>query len=367
MRGRGSRLRASADRGPPGPGRAEPPRPSLRRRALALAFGLAAGLLLTEAGLRVLHAVRGTYAVSDEARRARLDSPWTASDDPELVYVHRPGMRVDGELKIEAHGILRPTDVGPRAPGVPRVLVVGDSVGAALWLRHEERFPARIERALSDPLAGRRAEVLNLCVNGYDSLQEARLLETVGTSLEPDAVVLAYCLNDPATSVTPRGWFVEPDPPASYALATIETGLRSVLGRPSGRPLAPGAGPRGEAGPIWERMYDPEGDAWRSVLHAFDRVAAWSRARGVPVLVAIVPLLEEDDPAGAATASFRRQVAEAALARGLPVEDLQDEVAAHPVASLRHRADDIYHFDVLGQEVLAAALLPHVRALYRDR
>ena len=334
-------------------------------RRVALLGGLLAALVLLEGGLRIWHGAKGTYAVTEEALRARSNSPWVASPDPELVYVHRPEMRAEGELKIESHGILRPTEVSPsRAPDSVRIAVVGDSVGAALNFRHDDRFPTRIERALGEAL-GTRVEVLNFCVNGYDTLQEARLLETVVAPLTPDAVVVAYCLNDPAESVVPIAWFREPSPPASYAFDFLWRGARDLIGRPVGRPLAPGAGPRGPSAPFWERMYDPDGKGWRTVLRGLDRIAAWSRERKVPVLVAVFPLLLPDDAAGETTRAFRTQVAEAARSRGLAVTDLQDVVAGAAAGSLAYAPDDVYHLSIRGHIQLAQRLLPDVRALVK--
>lgn len=332
------------------------------RRVVAVALGAVVALVLLEAGLRVTDAARGTYDVSAEALRARTESPWMASADPELVYVHRPMTRSGGELKIESHGILRPAEVAPRkAAGTVRVAVVGDSVGAALALRAEDRLPAVLERRLA--AAGVRAEVLNFCVNGYDTVQEARLLEMSVAPLAPDAVVVVYCLNDPAESVTPLAWFRDPSPPAFRAGAFLAAGLRGLVGRPAGRPLAPGAGPVGPAESAWRRMYDPAGEPWQSVLRGLDRIQAWAATTRTPVLVAIAPLLLPEDPAGASTREFREQVAAAARARALAVTDLQAAVAARPVPELCETAGDVYHFGARGHVVLADALVTDVRRL----
>lgn len=343
---------------------AAPPR---RRRWTFRVAAVAGALVLALAGLeialRVHHAGAGTYEVSEEALRARRDSPWIASDDPELVYVHRPGKVAGGELKIEAHGILRPQDVvTPKPEGVRRVAVLGDSVGAALYLEHAARFPARLERRLS---VGRPhpTEVLNLCVNGYDTRQEARLLETVVPGLEPDAVLVVYCINDPAESVTPIGWFRDPVAPASYALRF----LAERLGEDRGRPLAPGEGPTGRARPYWERAYDPAGPGWAAVTEGLDRIAAWRDAHDVPVLVAIAPLLMTEDPAGTSTVAFREQVAAALTARDLPFVDLQPMVTAAALPQLLHEPHDIYHFGPTGHAMLSDALYPRLVTLLAER
>ncbi|MCE9636167.1 MAG: hypothetical protein K8T90_10730 [Planctomycetes bacterium] len=332
------------------------------RRVFATALGTVVALVLLEAGLRITDALRGTYTLSDDARRARSESPWMASTDVELVYVHRPMTRAEGELKIESHGVLRPVDVAPRKrDGSVRIAVIGDSIGAALSLRYEDRFPAALERRLG--AGGVPSEVLNFCVNGYDTVQEARLLETSVAPLAPDAVLLVYCLNDPAESVTPLGWFREQSPPPCRAWAFLSSALGGALGRPAGRPLAPGAGPIGPAASTWRRMYDPGAEPWQTVTRGLDRVAAWSATTRVPVLVAVAPLLDAEDPAGESTRGFREQVAAAIAARRLAAVDLQSAVAAHPLADVALSDGDIYHFGARGHAILADALVPAVRRL----
>jgi lysophospholipase L1-like esterase len=121
----------------------------------------------------------------------------------------------------------------------------------------------------------------------------------------------------------------------------------------------------GEVADHWVRMYDPEGEGWLAAGRALERIAAWSRARGVPVLVAIAPLLLPQDPAGTTTATFRAQVANAASANGLPCVDLQSVFQGVAPAAVMKAPDDIYHFNAVGHRVLAEALRPAVRKLLR--
>ena len=63
--------------------------------------------------------------------------------------------------------------------------------------------PSGLAGALeSEPRTSARhsVDVLNVCVTGYDTLQEARLFERIGAELEPDLIVVRSDFNDMGTA-----------------------------------------------------------------------------------------------------------------------------------------------------------------------
>ncbi len=79
--------------------------------------------------------------------------------------------------------------------GSKRILVLGDSIAAGLWIeRDEDVLPAMLERELV--ARGRAVDVMNFGVLGYNTQQEVEILREKGLRYRPDLVVLAYCLND---------------------------------------------------------------------------------------------------------------------------------------------------------------------------
>ena len=119
--------------------------------------------------------------------------------------------------RINAHG-LRDRDRPAKAPGSTRVLVIGDSYTWGYAVAEEEAFPQVAERLLRE--RGRKEiEVINGGVPDYNSRQERQLLEQLLPIYQPDAVFLAYVVNDaePSTAmpVSPeeayrhsRSWFL---------------------------------------------------------------------------------------------------------------------------------------------------------------
>lgn len=335
-------------------------------RRAAVLLGLGAALVATEIGLRIHHAARGTYEIGETARRAASSSPWRASDDPEIVFEHRRDEGVRQMLRgdIESHGILQRREVTvAKAPGLLRIAVIGDSVGAAMNVPPADRIPAHLEARLAAETA-KPVEVLNFCVMGYDTVQEARVLETRVAEFSPDAVILLYCLNDPGRSETPLTWFRPPEPPPLYIADAVKTVIFRTTGRSFGRPWVTAKGPADAQARIrWDEMYEPGGDGLAAVGHGFDRIAAWSKAKGVPVLVAIAPLLQREDPSGATTAGYRAQVADAAKLRGLPCVDLQPAFDGIRWETLVWQQDDVYHAAAPGLAALANRLYPAVREM----
>ncbi len=82
-----------------------------------------------------------------------------------------------------------------KAPGVQRILLLGDSIAYGLRVEpYADTAPARLQVLLNAD--GIATEVINFGVPGYDTGQEIELLKTRGLALEPDIVIVAYCFND---------------------------------------------------------------------------------------------------------------------------------------------------------------------------
>ena len=96
--------------------------------------------------------------------------------------------------RINAHG-LRDRDRPEKKPGSTRVLVIGDSYTWGYAVAEEEAFPQVAERLLRDRGHG-EIEVINGGVPDYNSRQERQLLEQLLPIYQPDAVFLAYVVND---------------------------------------------------------------------------------------------------------------------------------------------------------------------------
>ena len=120
-----------------------------------------------------------------------------------LRFHYRPGAEMRSRdntsvIRATADGLMDKPHAVPKPPGVVRIVMLGDSVPNEGSLTFEKRFPHLTEellRAAAPP--GVTPEVVNVSCEGYNTIQEERLLEKVGLRYEPDLVIWTYVLNDP--------------------------------------------------------------------------------------------------------------------------------------------------------------------------
>lgn len=83
-----------------------------------------------------------------------------------------------------------------KAQGDLRILFVGDSITFGFVLGEGERISRQAEMILNERDVGRRVRCINAGVAGYTTWQELDLLREIGPMIQPDAVVLQFCIND---------------------------------------------------------------------------------------------------------------------------------------------------------------------------
>lgn len=135
------------------------------------------------------------------ARDARMgEAHMIRVSDPVLRFHYRPGYSVHGTApspKITEDGLWDEPHAIAKPKNTLRIVVLGDSVPNDPSIPFAERFWKRMEAKLRTQFPERAIEVINVSCEGYNTVQEVRLLERVGLKYQPDLVVLAYVLNDP--------------------------------------------------------------------------------------------------------------------------------------------------------------------------
>lgn len=115
-----------------------------------------------------------------------------------LLYEHLPGGRVrdaDVEVRINSLGLRGSEDDSKKDANTVRVLGIGDSVTFGLGVPSEATFLKVLEQLLQRR-QDRTFQVMNGAVVGYNTFQEFISLRDKGVSLNPDAVILGFVLND---------------------------------------------------------------------------------------------------------------------------------------------------------------------------
>ncbi|MFQ5458022.1 MAG: SGNH/GDSL hydrolase family protein, partial [Myxococcota bacterium] len=104
--------------------------------------------------------------------------------------------KLGNAIMINSQG-LRADEVPLAKPeGVFRILVLGDSVTFGENVTAAQSFSKQTEAILNQARPGKRVEVLNAGVRGYNTYQELILLKEVGLAYHPDLVVVCYVVND---------------------------------------------------------------------------------------------------------------------------------------------------------------------------
>lgn len=264
--------------------------------ALVLASIVAAALLSE-------YVVRGYQAARYRSQVRAFRSEIVRLRPPPLFFALRPNAAGTGLVRGHSGRVLsrwrwrtnadgfRSPPVGPRLPGVARVLALGDSYTFGWAVAEEEAYPRVVERVLNDEMA-LRAEVINAAVIGYGTDQEARLLAETAPRYRPDVVVLGYGMNDAEPQLT------VPMPPEerhrfvrSWLLEMIWETTNRVVGSEVFRPDAyqHATGPR-----AYLAGFDRDSPKWRVSRDAFRRIARLCRSRGMTLLVFVLPDVTED-------------------------------------------------------------------------
>jgi hypothetical protein len=399
--------------------------PSPRRRGLGrrlglLAFGLAAGLGVCEAALRVLwpHLANGVrvydFAESERGRFCRWDE--------RLGWAGRPGAEgefqwADCRIRVRQnrHGF-RGAEHETARTDRPRIAVLGDSFVWGFGVEEPDVFTAVMARD-----SARDVEIVNLGVSGYGTDQEVLLWERDGRLFRPDHLVLCVTLaNDldeilydstydyakPVFRIGPDGAPVllnVPVPartslweePAIRTKDAWHAGLPGLLRRSAVANVVLGAAarvpswrasleearilPRTRDDGDWELpQYEtppaPSREAsWDLLVRLLVRLRESAARDGADLTVVAIPSVLQVEPdlwtktvARHPEAASRlvpdlpqRRLAEACRAAGVPVVDLLP-----PLRAAAHAGDALYyplnlHWTPAGHRVAAAALLEH--------
>lgn len=373
-------------------------------------------LVVAEVGLRV----RKRLAVRENLWWRISADIFRRSEDPELIYELRPGARSEGNGVVYRHNSDGFRDAEfPRdpPPDALRVAVVGDSIAWGFGVPVEQAIPDLIEAGLAAraPPGASPPIVYNLAVGGYSMAQELRLFETRVRELDPDLVLWFYCLNDPdendvlqrhfgspalelvrmwgiarrraslyleakaeiekaAAAPPDRARLVEAPPEDSDAARASDDGAAEKGEDPEAEDGPPDPArlaienERIEEGGVRARAAAADEDyiefihrVYRDdIKENFRRLGELSRETGIPVLVAVVPILD-----GAQGNNFRARIHEwigrLCLAHKLHYVDLFPGVA-HVDGPEIALGDDWWHPNPEGHRLLADYLLRQLDA-----
>jgi len=280
----------------------------MRSRFREVVFALVPlALVLVLAGAAAEWWLRGRHADARAAIQAKAQGrePCTqASSDPRRIYEGAPGKCGQNGL-----GFRDRAHAPEKAQGVFRVALIGDSVAHGQGVLAEEALGRVLERQLA--AQGTAAEVLVFATTGYSTYQQLALLD-VAFRYAPDLVLWTYVLNDPADPLIDNAngelgvyWHA----PASFALDALRQLWRRAVANLAGR----------NCPNEWHRRLHC---AHRDEIAAhFATIAAAGKARGVPLMLVLLPLVRQEGWAPYPYADIHADLRMLAQDNGMPVID----------------------------------------------
>jgi lysophospholipase L1-like esterase len=354
----------------------------MRRQYLKKTGLSAASLLITLIALEIALRLYG-YDPPTYWRRG-TDLSFRPSPNPSLKYELTPGASVKSwgkDIKINSQGFRGPEPSSD--PATERVIVLGDSIAFGNSLALEDTFSFQLQQRLVSQR--HNVEVLNFGVGGYDTLQEVSLLETRGLKYYPKLVVVAYCLNDVGVaSVSPEHiqrmqqlqsspyTFLYESRLVQWISESVET-IRTknwekhvndpeVFRREYANQINPIGDDESELldlmnqSPKWpSSTWYGDRDRVGRLRFGFRHLARLSKENGFPVVIMIIPLLQNKGGVYSHLAAHRIVEMEARRA-GFDTIDLTDEFLRAGMGNLTLSLGDIIHPNKTGHIIMADSL-----------
>ena len=322
------------------------------RRIFSNLLATLISLVITAAGLELL-----TRLIADDGMQFDLEMWKYARDvkqpaaDPVIGHEHAPNRqaRLMGvDFRTNSQGLRDREFSYDRVPGKLRIVMLGDSLTVGWGVPLEDTFAKRIERMYA--AAGIDAEVINLGVGNYNTVQEVRAFLTTGYRYRPDVVVLNYFVNDAEPTVPAS----TPSPlmRACYACVFVagrsDTLMRQFFG-----------------GMDWAQYYlslygDGATQGWLDAKAAIGRLAEFSKANGIKVMIANLPELH--DVANYRFGRITELVHKSAEENGAEFVDVLPALAGQPSAKLWVTPPDP-HPNAYANALIAKALFEALQKL----
>lgn len=277
-----------------------------------------------------------------------------------LVPDSELGYRLDPDTEgVDAkYGILTPPFRVQKPEGVFRILLIGDSVS---WGGGEDGFASLVRSKLPE-----NVELINAAIPGYTAYQERLMLERM-LEIEPDLVLLQYCINDHHRflhELSSDGvWLFTKE--AKAALAPTESTLLAWLTRKSRlvrsirfrllerRVDTLGWNEGFEVAPAWT---DEGWQLYREQFHSMRESLGKT-----PLVVLAFPIRSQYESEDTETYLPQQKLAELCSDEEVSLLDFTGLLEAQPDAYFK----DIFHLTPEGHAAVAESLLAYLLATLR--
>ena len=184
-------------------------------------------------------------------------------------------------VKNNRYGFRERNFDSPKPAGIYRIMVLGDSLTWGAGLAPEERYTAIAEHLLNETFNDRKFEILNFGISGGPTISERDILQKYKDIVDPDLIVVGFCLNDPQPR--PQDYSVERENLEKSAYGHFVAQMQAFL-RDIGLPylakrlnvafynLAMKAGTIPDWQTALQRTYEPLSDEWVAFVQALREI-----------------------------------------------------------------------------------------------
>ena len=281
-----------------------------------------------------------------------------------LEYSLRPGVSRENKIpdtenvwryRINSNGF-RDDEFSTKG-ALQRVLFIGDSYTFGWGVDQADILSDLVESELAAEPYLMNVSAYNLGVPGYNTVQEAALLEEAMPRYQPDLVVLGFVMNDAKPQHTvPRHPAFHYEYATSWLLAETLTQLNRHFfdGKPTFN--------SGVVDPKAKLTMDFESRSWIETHLAFSRIAALCRKENVPLILVIHPAYAQHLDSRYPYTPVHKEVARWAEQENITYLDMLPEVIGSDRRTLQVIGDG--HPNRLAFDKTARMLAPIVISLY---
>ena len=262
--------------------------------------------------------------------------------DDKLIYRLKAN---SGQCRTNSKGYM--DDEHPEKKSGKRIVIIGDSVANGHGVPFGKSFGKLLEKELN-AASGSTNEVILLAVPGYSTSQEITLLKDEAFLYNPDLILIAYHVNDPAHPLYHNAggqvglYFRKP---TSYALFYLQRLLFRAKGRLKG--IQAGC-PKKPWSLFLHCIY------WLDVKESFREITTISKNNGTPVVFAFLPLLLDPAEAQGMDELFAK-LGDLAKENGARSVNLMQPFQGYDMKSVR-LPNDPWHPNEQGHQIIAETL-----------
>lgn len=235
-----------------------------------------------------------------------------------------------------------------KPPGEFRVLALGDSFTWGSGVRAEDAWPQVLERGLA--AAGRKAQVINcgFAAGSYSPAGYDTWMVSDGLLLQPDLVVVGFCLNDMGNDNDVPMLSYQGVTTVGCPVALVDQFLTYFENR------------RLMASPVdFAAVVQKRPETWNATQQALRNLQRILAEKHVPLVVAVIPMVSQLDQVPGPYDELHRMVGAFCAEAGIACVDLKSTLAGrHDVDLWVHPTDQ--HPNHLGQKLLGQGVLRYL-------